>query len=372
MLGGGWLRPSRLSVPSRVPAPVRIKMGPRGRTRRREWRWDVKHLNLAEWIELANSPIVGEVDRLPKLVKAAELQDVAQAFAHNCLRLFRLTPLLTNLFEAGKRGQLEISLRHVESTRPAIHPAHYPALHQPAQIGNRPPVPSGLPFESMTVYSAYLPLDATAVQTALEGLGDPAATGTVELLISMQVIGAWTAFETLAADLWERCLNARPELGFVALGADQQSGDTDEERNRKDRLKFELPVWKLRRWGFDLRTHMGTLMRGKWDFANRIETREAYAAVFGDNHGAELDKVFKDPQLNWLSAVRNVIVHNAGIADAEFERKVKKHPILSKLSADKRDPVVIDGILCRQLVGAGCECSLALFRFVDEWMENNK
>src|SRR5262249_11862997 len=138
--------------------------------------------------------------------------------------------------------------------------------------------------------------------------------------MSAMIIGSWTAFETLAGDLWEDCLNARPRLGIVALGAEPDSKDDEAKLEQKKRIKYNLPVWLLREFGYDLTRRMGTLLRGKWDFASRNSAADAYSKVFKDQM---LDQLFADDNLKWLAATRNAIVHNGSIADSEFTTLVK-------------------------------------------------
>ena len=86
------------------------------------------------------------------------------------------------------------------------------------------------------------------------------------------LVGSWTAFESLVADLWVTCLNLRPRLGVVALDAEASPEDDEATRNRKQKTKYSFPVRLLLKWNFDLSDRMGTLLQGKWDL--RVETRQ--------------------------------------------------------------------------------------------------
>src|SRR5438045_2739662 len=74
----------------------------------------------------------------------------------------------------------------------------------------------------------------------------------IESLFSGSVISSWTAFETLAADLWVACLNCRPRLGVIALNAEPDANDDEDKAEAKRRIKYDVPVFKLREWNFDL------------------------------------------------------------------------------------------------------------------------
>ena len=75
-------------------------------------------------------------------------------------------------------------------------------------------------------------------------------------------------------------------------------------------------------------------------------------------------------EVRWLAATRNAIVHNAAIADAEFVRLVKKHPTLGLISENQ--PIILDGILVKELVNAIVAKGLAIFDFVDSHLASTK
>jgi hypothetical protein len=119
-----------------------------------------------------------------------------------------------------------------------------------------------------------------------------------EAILSAMLIGSWAAFETLAGDLWERTINARPRLASIALGAEPSAPDDEESRKTEQRLKYAIPVNLLRKYNYNLKTRMGTLLRGKWEFARRNEAQEAYEKVFGKGEKRRLDAIFKTDKLN--------------------------------------------------------------------------
>lgn len=189
----------------------------------------------------------------------------------------------------------------------------------------------------------------------------------LEAIMLGAVTAAYTAFEVVAADTWKACLNARPRLGFVALNVEPSEDDNEEEVARKYRARIQVPVWMLRDPNFDLKSHMGTLLASmkKWDFANRRETWDAYIKVFPELK-AQIDAIFNDENLRWLAAIRNVVVHNACVADAEFVKLVKRNPILNSVPEGER--ITLDGDLLGPIAAAGFEQGKALVAFVDEWL----
>jgi hypothetical protein len=192
----------------------------------------------------------------------------------------------------------------------------------------------------------------------------------ITAILSSVLLGSWTAFEVLAGDLWVAALNDRPRLGFAALDADKSDSDSDEEKERKDKVKFTLPVKLLRKYKYDLKTRMGSVLRKKWDFARRVEAKEAYLKTFrkpSDKH--VLESIFDDQKLIWMAAIRNSIVHDGAIADHEFTCQIKRHPQLRTVKEGESIP--LRGSLVREFIDAASQRGLELIKFVDDWLVNN-
>lgn len=189
--------------------------------------------------------------------------------------------------------------------------------------------------------------------------------------MASMLLSAWTAFEVLAGDLWVASLNARPRLGFTALGAEPNAADNEDEQERKRKLTFPIPVRLLQKWDYDLKDRMGTLLRRikKWDFARRQDTKDAYIKAFGKSE-SELVDIFDDQKVRWLSAIRNAIVHNGQIADQEFVTLVAKHPTLSAIS--EGDNIRLESGMVADLINAMIDRGIALMGFVDVWLLKNQ
>jgi hypothetical protein len=114
---------------------------------------------------------------------------------------------------------------------------------------------------------------------------------------------------------------------------------------------------------------MALLLKKKWDFASKNEARDAYVKTFGKSESANLKTIFDDPALKHLCALRNVIVHNAGVADPEFTKLVEQHSELSLIQPGQ--PVPITTALCREFVEVGLASGVRLLKFVDTWMTTN-
>jgi hypothetical protein len=188
------------------------------------------------------------------------------------------------------------------------------------------------------------------------------------ILVAMTV-GSWTAFETLAGDLWEQCLNARPRLGFVALDAEPAPADDDAIKETKRDRKFSIPINLLRQWNYNVRNRMGSLVRSKWIFTRRREALDAYVKAFGKTERQRFETIFESDGLKWLAATRHCLVHRGGIADPDFRKQVTGHRVLAAIK--ERFPIVLSGDLVREFVEDVVRQGTALITFVDEWLTNN-
>jgi hypothetical protein len=138
------------------------------------------------------------------------------------------------------------------------------------------------------------------------------------------VSGMWTAFEILASDLWETALNAHPaglaelkgkrtdstpppKKPFSALGPEGDSKDS----SRLVKLSY------LQAHSYDLSHLMGTVLREKFNFQILDGIRNAYIQAFDESHTSVREAILH-PSLTILAAVRNVLVHQAGIVDDQF------------------------------------------------------
>jgi hypothetical protein len=183
-------------------------------------------------------------------------------------------------------------------------------------------------------------------------------------------IGAWTAFETLAGDLWEQCLNARPRLGFVALDAEPAPTDDEATKEAKRTRRFSIPVNLLRKWNYNVRNRMGSLTRSKWTFTRRAEALDAYVKAFGKAEQHRFNAIFESNGLKWLAATRHCLVHRGGIADSDFRKQVTGHKTLGAIK--ERAPIVLSGDLVKEFVEEVVVQSADLIAFVDGWLTNNK
>lgn len=203
----------------------------------------------------------------------------------------------------------------------------------------------------------------------------PFGTGGFEYLLSTFVIGAWSVFETMAGDLWETSLNLNPSGLAHLKGAPNRlrknekakfgSPKTSREENQSKSVDLDLIQFHK----FDLRNKMGTILRNRYEFSRLSTIREAYSSAF-DNDTAQVDAVLKEDSLDALSVVRNVLVHNAAMADQEYIRRSQNLKTLPKAGLGQLLP--LDGENVVGLIKPALVQASQLLRSVDEWLHKHK
>ena len=188
-------------------------------------------------------------------------------------------------------------------------------------------------------------------------------------LMTTQLASCWTAFETLARDLWIATVNARPRIGVRAMGAEEEPEDDERALQQKRKIRFPFSPARLAKWGYDLTNHMGDVLAvDRFKFDRKENARKAYEAAFGKEYQNEIDAIFDARELGWLCAVRNNLVHRAGIVDDDLQRQVKRHPTLKHIQATGTNRIPIEGKLCVELVTGGCKAGVDLAKMVDGWL----
>jgi hypothetical protein len=189
-------------------------------------------------------------------------------------------------------------------------------------------------------------------------------------MFSSYITATWTAIEAMAADLWEAALNAHP------AGLSNLSGKSNRLRQTNKPSGFSprtvesgpklVPLSFIQMHHFDVRQKMGTILRERFEFGRLDGIREAYASAFHEK-STQIDAALSNNALDSLSAVRNVIVHRAAIADAEYLKRAKrlKVPIPP---AGIGAQVPLDGQVVVELIAPAISCASKLIGAVDDWI----
>jgi hypothetical protein len=203
----------------------------------------------------------------------------------------------------------------------------------------------------------------------------PFGSGGFDFLLSSFVIGSWSAFETMAGDLWERALNIDPS-GLAHLRGNPNRlrkngkpafGGAKTKKDDPQSKSVDLDLIQFHK--FDLRNKMGTILRSRYEFSRLSTIREAYSAAF-DTNTAQVDAALKDDSLDALSVVRNVLVHKAAIIDQEYARRAQGLKSLPKVEIGKL--LLLDGEIVVSLIKPALIQASRLLGAVDEWLHKHK
>lgn len=201
----------------------------------------------------------------------------------------------------------------------------------------------------------------------------PQVTLGVEGMLSSLVIGAWSSFETMAADLWEVALNRHPKTLAELKGKSKRllKGGEETTKAREVRLEVQqgkqVPLNLIQRYQYDLKSNMGTIHRERFSFDRLSGIREAYATAF-ESKTEKIDHALSSDSFDALSAVRNVLVHKAGKVDDEYAKKAQQFKLPS---AERGQPLLLDGDTVVSLIEPVIANSISLIHAVGEWILKN-
>jgi hypothetical protein len=211
----------------------------------------------------------------------------------------------------------------------------------------------------MDVYNTAPPV-FDAIVTGTCGYVQPA----IESLIASMVFFYWTAYESLAVDLWVASVNDSNALAeaFISYVKDGRTGRSRNSEQGKAQER-SMPLINLQRYGYDLRGKMGTVLRdeNKVRFDGFRDVQSVYKAVFG----IKAENAFKNANdVQVVEAVRNLIAHRAGKMDKEFIERVERRPAFSASKVGDQLELTVASV--RPHVDTLIRSSIVLAKFVDE------
>ncbi|HWE95887.1 MAG TPA: hypothetical protein VG269_18130 [Tepidisphaeraceae bacterium] len=159
------------------------------------------------------------------------------------------------------------------------------------------------------------------------------------------VILSWTAFESVAEDLWEAAVNARPSK--LAKG--------------------KIAVSDITFYGFEVRDKLGTISK-KLDgrsFATIWDIQEAYEKTFSDQ-GSTINGILKEEGLVYSAAVRNLLIHKGGRIDKEYQRQVSGVSDAYKGTLGEQFPLT--GVIAAERSNAALSSAACLLKAVHAWI----
>lgn len=182
-----------------------------------------------------------------------------------------------------------------------------------------------------------------------------------ENLISMQFVNSWTVLEALAGDLWEAAINAHPKiLGTLSSG---QSTLHHKEQSKQIDVKY------LEMHNYNLTNKMGTIHKNRIKFATLNQIIKAYQQAFPKRSMLGGEEFWKNADVISVCAIRNVIVHSAGVIDEDFLNRRGSDMKLSHYQMG--DQLVWDGAEARLWLKGLFDFTSSLIRHVDDWIVAN-
>jgi hypothetical protein len=199
----------------------------------------------------------------------------------------------------------------------------------------------------------------------------------IETLLASMIIGAWTAFETLAGDMWEAAVNCHWQILSALQGAPQKWQNSNSSDDRGDEQESPegqggkaaekgLPLGVLQN-GPGLFDKLGTLLRKqrRYTFQTLPVIRKAYGQAFSQEFEQVRDALIHS-SLDHLAGVRNALVHRAGKADGKFKRQLTGCSHFKDIK--ENDPLNLDGAVVSSLVGNALIQAIELVVAVDKWI----
>jgi hypothetical protein len=320
---------------------------------------------------------------LPKKMRTPGLVPVAETLASSIYRLQNLVELPAFLIYISA-----VMERHCDKARMKVFECLEPSSSTPEQDANFVAKFNELwgEWERSTSREALLRgvqgIGEGRIETMIRG-GGAFALSAFEALLIGQIAGAWTAFETAAGDLWEAALNAHPhglaELKGQAKRIATKAGARENPRMRSqaeaggqqpgDEKTVPLKaISRITRGKYDLSNRMGTLLRGGFNFTHLQAIRKAYSVAFHEQ-AEEIDETLANKSLDGLSAVRNLLVHRAGIIDQEYIEKAKG--VAGLPSGEQGERLPVTGDLAGSFTYHVMALTMKLVESVDQWIQSH-
>ncbi|MGA3317055.1 MAG: hypothetical protein ABSC64_11535 [Candidatus Korobacteraceae bacterium] len=178
----------------------------------------------------------------------------------------------------------------------------------------------------------------------------------LRMVVLSLISATWTAFEVLAGDAWQFALNARPTEAAQSVPQRLFPGGTPEGISAKG-----IPLWLAAKYNFDLRQHIGDILKLRIDFSDVNEIRKGYVAAFGEK--ACLQDALEDKNLLILEATRHLVVHRGAIVDEKYNKVTgQSFPLHQPLPLE---PAFVSAILHVAIVAGS-----SIVTFLDEWLVN--
>jgi hypothetical protein len=314
---------------------------------------------------------------------SSELKSASNALDENLYRVFTLAKLPEWLTELTTRHQLIVDWAMFNLTgtpfpqtgqRPSPEAA-YTEKCRLADVFRQPDGPSLITLPRPGMSADEVGRESFGLNNLVGTLSlfsDTWIAVAIQSLYSALVIGAYTAFEMAATDIWLAAVNARPRtLAARALefGRGAESHTKAQEPS--------VPLATLAEYDFDISRNVGEYLRESrrvsFDSLKGIDA--AYKAAFRIPEDREkrisnvLTDLFRESNadLKALEAVRNLFAHRGGKTDERFRAQIRGYDE-EWYASPLGEPVRLDGAHVAKFVTTTVRFSSSLLAFVDDWL----
>jgi hypothetical protein len=167
-------------------------------------------------------------------------------------------------------------------------------------------------------------------------------------ILEAQVLGAWSAFDTLTTELCVAVINAKPEL-------------LDKIGDRQTTLRDMLRAGGNHDWS----GRLGELVKLFIRFDSFKATRDAYKQIFDDK---AISAILNSPSALVACLVRTQIVHDGGIVTGSFKMQATELKAFPWRDATIGQFLPLDGKNVGSLTKDVVHCANSLIRAVDGWL----
>lgn len=180
----------------------------------------------------------------------------------------------------------------------------------------------------------------------------------VKFLKQSTTTQAWIGFESAAKNIWVSALNARP----LTLGQPTFNLLPDDSKESEVSSKT-IQVGLAAKFGFDLRTHLGTILSERYDFTSVGGIKKAYKTAFQSID--TLNKNLDNPVLFKLEQTRNLLVHRAGIIDDAYKNK-------TRCPQSCGEELAVSDAEFEEFIISSLDATIELFKFTDDYLIKTK
>ncbi len=258
-----------------------------------------------------------------------------------------------------KTAEIAAGLTVVGSAYVELHKSSVPVVHRAQILKLRREYLNG---------TARPPIDIVTHMVNTSDLYEYLDEGTAAVydqLMSAQLILCWTAFETLANDLWEAAVNEHPQtLARMESKNVPGSAKTGKQEGKS------VPLSYLEKYGYNIADKMGTILIDKRGGLRRLEEiQEAYQLSFPTGCRIADPAFWADQDVRSASAIRNLLIHTSGNVDQDFLNKRGADPRLVHYQLG--DPFFLDGKLLSEVLTGLFSFAKELVSLVDDWIVAN-